>query len=309
MPGRLLALIGRNAPRFLAVGVFAGIVLPDLADLLRPVLGPLVALLLGVSLLRLDWSALAVNASRPATVGLATLWQLLLAPVLVWGCALLVGLPSGLTQALVLNGAAPSLVASVTIAQLVGLDAPLAALLLVITTFLLPFTLTPVIFWLLGVELGIDLIVFFSRFALYIVLPFTVAWTLGRILPAGLLDRYKMEIDGVNAVILVLAALAMMSGVTERLATAPGTVALFLAAAVTFNFGFQVLGSLIYWRLGRRTALSMGLTSGNRNTALVLVLTGGLVSPDLGLYVAMAQIPIYLLPLVAKPIYGRLLAL
>ena len=42
---------------------------------------------------------------------------------------------------------------------------------------------------------------------------------------------------------------------------------------------------------------------------LVLVLTGGLVSPDLGLYVAMAQIPIYLLPLIAKPFYGRLLAL
>lgn len=307
MPGRLLTLIGRNAPPFLAVGVFAGIALPDLADFLRPALGPLVALLLGVSLLRLDWSALAANASRPATAGLATAWQLLLSPVLVWGCTLLVGLPSGLTQALVLNGAAPSLVASVTIAQLVGLDAPLAVLLVVTTTFFLPFTLTPVIFWLLGVELSIDLIAFFTRFALYIAVPFAAAWTLGRLLPAGLLDRYKVEIDGANAVILVLAALAMMSGVTERLMTAPGTVAQFLAAAVAFNLGFQVLGAVIYWRHGRRTALSMGLSSGNRNTALVLVLTGGLVSPDLGLYVAMAQIPIYLLPLVAKPFYGRLL--
>ncbi len=52
----------------------------------------------------------------------------------------------------------------------------------------------------------------------------------------------------------------------------------------------------------------MGLISGNRNTALILVLTGSFVGPDLGLYVAMAQIPIYLLPLLAKPLYGRLLA-
>lgn len=309
MPGRLLALIGRNAPPFLAVGVFAGIVLPDLADFLRPALGPLVALLLGVSLLRLDWSALAAYAGRPASAGIATAWQLLLSPVLAWGCALLVGLPAGLTQALVLNGAAPSLVASVTIAQLVGLDAPLAVLLVVTTTFFLPFTLTPVIFWLLGVELSIDLLGFFGRFGLYIALPCAAAWALGRLLPAGLLERYRLETDGANAVILVLAAVAMMSGVTERLMTAPGTVALFLAAAVAFNLGFQVLGAALYWRQGRRTALSMGLASGNRNTALVLVLTGSLVSPDLGLYVAMAQIPIYLLPLVAKPIYGRLLAL
>jgi BASS family bile acid:Na+ symporter len=50
----------------------------------------------------------------------------------------------------------------------------------------------------------------------------------------------------------------------------------------------------------------MGLVSGNRNTALILVLAGGIAHPDLALYVAMAQIPIYLLPLVAKPIYSRL---
>jgi BASS family bile acid:Na+ symporter len=51
----------------------------------------------------------------------------------------------------------------------------------------------------------------------------------------------------------------------------------------------------------------MGLSLGNRNMALMLVLAGGLLGPDLALYVAMAQIPVYLLPLVAKPLYRRLL--
>jgi BASS family bile acid:Na+ symporter len=108
-------------------------------------------------------------------------------------------------------------------------------------------------------------------------------------------------------VILVFAALAMMDGVTARLLAEPMTVALFLAAAVVFNVGFQALGALVYWRRGRRAALSMGLALGNRNMALMLVLAGGLLGPDLALYVAMAQIPVYLLPLVAKPLYGRLL--
>lgn len=307
MPGRLLAFVGRNAPPFLAGGVLLGLVLPDLATAVRPALGPLVALLLGASLLRLDWSQLIAYARRPGAAALAAGWQLVLSPVLVWGCTLLAGLPAGLAQALVINGAAPSLVASVTLAQLLGLDAPLAVLLVVATTLILPLTLTPVLFLLLGLDLAVDLTLFLGRFALFIGLPFAAAWCLRLLLPGEAIDRHGELLDGANVVILVLAALAMMDGVTARLLAAPMTVALFLAAAVAFNAGFQALGTLLYWRRGRRTAFSMGLSLGNRNMALMLVLTGGLLGPDLALYVAMAQIPVYLLPLVAKPLYGRLL--
>ena len=40
---------------------------------------------------------------------------------------------------------------------------------------------------------------------------------------------------------------------------------------------------------------------------MVLVLTGGLLGPDFALYVAMAQIPMYLMPVIVRPIYGRYL--
>jgi BASS family bile acid:Na+ symporter len=307
MAARLLAFLGRNAPPFLAGGVFLGLVLPDLATAVRPALGPLVALLLAVSLLRLDWSRLAAYARRPGAAALATGWHLVLSPVVVWGLTLFAGLPPGLTHALVLNGAAPSLVASAALAQLIGLDAPLAVLLVTATTFFLPFTLTPVLFWLIGLDLAVDLGSFFARFALFVGLPFATAWSLRRLLPAGLLARQAERLDGANVVILVFAALAMMDGVPARLLAEPATVALFLAAALAFNAGFQALGALIYWRRGRHTAFSMGLSLGNRNMALMLVLAGGLLGPDLALYVAMAQIPVYLLPLVAKPLYRRLL--
>ena len=36
-------------------------------------------------------------------------------------------------------------------------------------------------------------------------------------------------------------------------------------------------------------------------------LTGDIFGADLALYVAMAQVPIYLLPLIARPVYRRLL--
>ncbi len=308
MPGPLLAAIGRNAPLCLAAGVFLGLVLPQVAGFLRPALGPLVALLLAGSLVRLDWLGLVAHVRRPGAAGLATGWQLVASPVLVWALTLFLGLPAGLTQALVLNAAAPSLVASVTIAQLTGLDAPLAVTLVVVTTLVLPVTLAPVVFWLLGIDLEFGLAVFYMRFGLFVGLPFAAAWLIKAFLPARAIDRNATAVDGFNVVVLVLAAIAMMDGVTARLIAAPGSVALFLAAAALFNALFQVLGALLFWRYGRHFALTMGLASGNRNTALILVLTGALVGPDLGLYVAMAQIPIYLLPLLAKPLYGRLLA-
>ena len=48
------------------------------------------------------------------------------------------------------------------------------------------------------------------------------------------------------------------------------------------------------------TAIHFGLM------ALMLVVSGGLFGPDFFLYVAVAQIPIYLLPLLAERIYPRL---
>jgi bile acid:Na+ symporter, BASS family len=57
---------------------------------------------------------------------------------------------------------------------------------------------------------------------------------------------------------------------------------------------------------GRRRAASIGLMSGNRNMGLMLGLAGGLGSGDLLLYLAVAQVPIYLSPLLAGPVYRRL---
>ena len=302
-----LAAIGRRAPVLLAGGVFAGLLVPDLATALRPALGPLVALLLAGSLLRLEWGELRAALGRPGRVLWVMGWQLVLAPVLVWGLTLVLGLPAGLSQALILNAAAPSLVGSVAIAQLSGLDAALIATLVVATTFVLPLTVTPVLALLLGLDLGLDLGAFYLRFGLYVVLPALAAALLRRLLGPARIEARRFEIDGLNVVLLVLAALAMMAGVTARLLGEPLVVAGFLAATVCFNFALQAMGALAFRGRGPHGALSAGLAIGNRNTALMLVLLGGQLDGDLALYVAMAQIPIYLMPLLARPIYAKLL--
>jgi BASS family bile acid:Na+ symporter len=59
--------------------------------------------------------------------------------------------------------------------------------------------------------------------------------------------------------------------------------------------------------MGRRQALTMGLSSGYRNMAIMLVLTAGIAGPDMWLYVAMAQFPMYILPMLTNPLYRRFL--
>ena len=58
---------------------------------------------------------------------------------------------------------------------------------------------------------------------------------------------------------------------------------------------------------GCRGALTMGLASGYRNMAIMLVLTAGMAGPDMWLYVAIAQFPIFIMPMLTNPIYRRLL--
>ncbi len=305
MSAALTFLAGR-APLFLALGVFAGLFLPETATAARAWLEPAVVALMTVSLLHLDWSALGRGLRAPAAACAVALWMLVLTPLLAWSLALALGLSPSLTTALVLNGAAPGLIAAIPIAQLVGLDAPLVVGLVVVTTLALPVTLMPVLLWLLDLAGALDLGAFLLRFALYIVAPFAVAGILRAWFGAARIKAHGTALDGINVILLVLCALGLMDGVTAEVVARPGKMLGILVAAVVFNAGLQALGALAFRRRGRRGALTVGLVLGNRNMALMLVLMAGIAGPDFGLYVAMAQLPIYLLPSLGAPIYRRL---
>ncbi len=302
-----LAFLNRHARPILAGGIFAGLVLPDLAALLRPLVEAAVVASLSLTLLRIDWPTVAAWGRRPlrAVVGLG--WILLGAPVLTLGAVTLLGLPPGLAVALVFAAAAPPVTAAPAFALLLGLDAALALLLLVAGTALLPLTLGPVAFWLLNLELSIGLGPFLLRVALYIALPFLISEAARRFVRREWLDARATDINGLIVLALVVFAVAIMDGVTARLLSDPWTVAGFTAAAFILNLVLQTIGVAAFFWLGRRGALTMGLASGYRNMAIMLVLTAGMAGPDMWLYVAVAQFPIFVMPMLTNPVYRRLL--
>ncbi len=304
---RAFDFLGRHATRFLAGGVLVGLVLPPLAEFLRPLLAPLLLVPLTIALVRLDWRALAAYSRRGGLIAALTLWLLVASPLLVWALASRSGLPPAIVQALVLMAAAPPIVSSAAIALIVGLDAALAVVMIVVTTALVPFTLPPLALELLGLEIEIGLGAFMLRLAALVGIAFAAALVARRLVAAEWLVRNARTLDGVSVANLLLFAIAIMAGVTEVVLARPGFVVLVTAVAFAANLALQAAGTIATLRLGRGAALTVGMLTGNCNMGLVLVTLADRADFDVVVYFALAQIPMYVLPGLLVPLYRRLL--
>ncbi|MEK9645400.1 MAG: hypothetical protein VW547_07625, partial [Alphaproteobacteria bacterium] len=66
-------------------------------------------------------------------------------------------------------------------------------------------------------------------------------------------------------------------------------------------------GALPFLGLGRREALTIGLVTGNTNLGLVMVTLADRASPELVAVFVLGQVPMYFLPVIALPLYRRLM--
>jgi len=307
---RPLAFVGRHATRFMAGGLLLGIVFPPLAALAKPLLVPTLLIPLTLALVRLDWRAMVAYRKRPVLVTALLVWLLGVSPLLVWlatGPLQPLGFPASLRQALVLMAASSPIVSSVAIALIVGLDATLAIVAVLLATALVPFTLPAVALALLELELDIGLAAFMTRLGLLVGSAFVAAWALRRWVPDSVLAARTELLDGLTVINLLVFGLAIMDGVTAYAYTRPTYVAVAVLAAFAFNLLLQAAGTLAFGRLPLRAALTAGLLSGNCNMGLVLVALQGNAEFDVTVFFALAQIPMYVLPAALEPIYRRLL--
>jgi len=304
----ILDFLGRHATRFLAAGALLGLLVPQLATLARPllVLGLVIPLI--IALVRLDWGAIAAYAQRPALVGAIVAWILVVSPALMWLALKLVDLPPALVQALVLMTAAAPIVSCAALSLIMGLDAALAVVVVVAATALMPFTLPAVALALLGLDIDIDLATFMLRLVLIVGGAFSVAFVVRKFVSAEKLAANARVLDGASVAILLIFILAIMDGVTAVALARPGYVALVTLAAFVANIALQALGALAALKLGLRRALTVGFMTGNCNMGLVMVALADKADFDVIVFFAMAQLPMYMLPVLLRPIYRRLLS-
>jgi BASS family bile acid:Na+ symporter len=308
MISRFLAFFDRHGTTLLASGLFVGLALQPVAHAIWPLLPTLVFLLTAATMLRIDWPQVLAHARHPLRIGVLVLWALVISPMLMAAVVNVLGLSKGLAQALVLWAASPPLMSLPAIALLLGLDGALALLVMVIATFLMPLTLPPLLLGLMGLDLGIGITPLMLRLAAFVggagALAGLLRWRLGR----ERLARHSTEISGINVLLLVLFAVAVMDGMPGHIIDEPLRVLGYCLAALGASLGLQAVSFLGFGWLGRFAALTVGLVGGNKNMAVVWASLSAAAasSPDLMLYFACAQLPIYLLPAVLAPIYRRL---
>jgi bile acid:Na+ symporter, BASS family len=303
----LLARLGRSGGPALAVGLVIGFLAQPLAAVLSPLLLPAIVALLFVSLLRLDWRLLAGYGRRPLLPLIATGWMLLVSPVLVWAAVRVLPVPPELALALVAASLGPTIVSSPAFASMLRLDAELATATVVAGTLLVAFTLPTMAALLAGIDVSLSWDTFAVRILGFVAVPFAAAAIVRRVVGTARLAENDAALGGLTVVILIVFAITVMDGMAARLMAQPATFLIYLAGAVLVNLGLLVVGGLLFLPAGRRIALTVAISSGNRNVGLIFALAGAALGRDFLLYLAVAQVPMYLTPVLARPVVRALM--
>ena len=65
--------------------------------------------------------------------------------------------------------------------------------------------------------------------------------------------------------------------------------------------------ALAFAWVGRRQTLTVGLATGNRNMGILLAVLPATTHPDILIFFALAQIPVYMLPVMLAPVYRAIM--
>ena len=303
-----LSRIGRHGTLVVAGSLFIGLVIPPLAAALKPYLGPVIVLLLILAFLRVEPSELRRHWTEPRLIALTSVWVMLVPPLTLGALFLALGLPQrapGLYYILVLQLSAPSIMSAPAIAALLGLDIALTLTSLVIGMCVAPLTSAFFTHLFLGSALISPV-----RFGFILVLVIGGSAAAAAIIRAlagrDFLHRQREGLDGLSVIAMLLFAIAAMDGVTAHAIADPLLVLGLTALAFALSLGSIGLTALLFLKAGPARALAIGLLTGSRNIGLMLTAVGFAVPDVAWLYFALAQLPIYLLPHLLKPLARRL---
>lgn len=291
-----------SGPTLLVAGVLAGVLLPALADAVRPMMaGAIFVFVLG-TMLRVDGDAFVAALRRPAVAILLPGVVMLACPLLAGLAAQAAGLAPELKLALVLAASAPPAGGTAAVARMLGLDPTVPLAVTLLSMLMAPLTVPVIAAWF--ADIALDPLAIALRLFILIGAAGAVTLLLRRHAPAQL-ARHAGVVDAMVLVAMVVFAIATMAGVRAQIETRPLTALAYVGLAFACNIAMQLVGMLVLPGC-LRERLTIGLIVGNRNIGLVWSALGAAVSPPMALFFAATQFPIYMLPrLIGQLVRGR----
>ncbi|WP_425038813.1 hypothetical protein [Primorskyibacter sp. S187A] len=297
---RALAWVGQQGRYCLILGLALGLLAPGLAEVLRPWVGTLVALLLFVTGMRVGARAAFGSLDNVGPTLLRIGFFQTMLPLLVIALLLglgLMGWPLALAVSLML--AAPSLTGAPNFAIMMGRDPAPGMRLLVLGTALFPITAFPVLWVLNPTGGGVwDAMSLSLGLLAAILAAVGCGFGIRRLLPILAEPPAQKALDGAAALLLAIVVVGLMSAIGPLLRSDPGALALWLLAALLVNLLLVMTTLAISRRAGLGQSIATAIYAGNRNIALFLIVLPDAVAAPLMIFVGCYQIPMYLTPIV-----------
>ncbi|CUJ87861.1 hypothetical protein RUE5091_00603 [Ruegeria denitrificans] len=300
-----LHIAARHGPYVLLAGLLPGLLLPWLAEPMRPLLPPMVVLLLFVTVLRMDPARIFGSLRDLHRVVAAVLGLQIALPLTVLGVGALGGwLDSPALFALLIMTAAPSIAGSPNMCRMMGHPSEYALRLLVIGTALLPLTIAPV-FWLTPQLGGFGTVLWAALKLLATILLVTLAAiVIRKTLLRDPTPSTESALEGLANITLALFVIGLMPSVSEVVLADPKRAFLWITFACVANLGVQIICfQLTRFRMPPATATAVSLIAGNRNIALFFVALAPEITAPIMVFIGAYQIPMYLTPLLMQHMY------
>lgn len=307
-PLAALAWLGRQGTTALALSIFLGVAVPQLAAYVKPYLGATVFVLLLFSYLRTDPETLRPVLRSPRLVVLAALWVMVAVPLLLGSFYMAVGLREiapDLFPIMLLQSAIAPITSTIAFAALLGLDIGFSLVALIACCALSPLTTVAFSYLFLGTslftpfELGSKLFILFFASGL-------LAAIIRRAVGRQRIEDKKEVLDGLNVIAVFVFAIAAMEPVTRNVLADPLLALQLLGVIVAIAAAVIGLTTALFARAGLDRAVVVGFLAGFRNLGAVIGALGSAL-PDLAwFYFALVQFPIYIFPALLKPLAKRL---
>jgi predicted Na+-dependent transporter len=317
---RALSWLGRQGTRAVAASLIAGLALPHLAVLARPFLPLAVFALLTMAFARIGSDDLRRLASARRQVFIAAIWTMVAIPLLIGAglyiLSFLIPLPvgfvgtlatPGLAVGIILMVSAPPVVSSPAFAALLGLDAAYSLAMLVVCMALTPFIAPLIVTLWAGDAVSIDPVQLGIRLGALMGLAACAAIIARRFAGGKQLADAKDMLDGINVVLLFVFIVALMGDATLQFIDDPARVTIIVALTFLVAGAIMATTMLRLRKFGPVRAITAAFAASNRNMGLMPAAVGASLPPDTWLWFALAQFPIYLLPLIAAPLAKRAL--
>jgi predicted Na+-dependent transporter len=301
----LLRFAGKNGAWVVIAGVVLGLGFPLLSQLTRPYLAIAIFLFTFGSFLKIDPASIRAQFRQGNTAVLMVVWATFGVPLVVFALIKLTHPGPEIAQGLLFWALVPTSPACVAFAAILGLSTPLALLATVLATAASPFYLPVLAAALGGYQLTVDPMAMSIQLLLIVGGACVAAVLVKRFAGAFVRDNPD-AIIGVAVFALILAGMGSMRGMQAYFLAQPATALKLLALAYTLNLGFQLFGTLLFWRCDRNSALTAGLISGTRTITLAWVILGNDVLPLADVFFATGMVAKYTCPALTKWLIARL---